>query len=50
MDISGRTSDDSAVDVQVPGVLKLVEVSCLVRSLAWLQESLEFFRGNFQSY
>ncbi len=45
--ISGLMSDDSTVDVQVPGVLKLVEVSCLVRSLVWLQESLEFFRRKF---
>lgn len=37
-------SDDSTVDVRVHGVLKLVEVSSLVRSL---QESLEYFRGKF---
>lgn len=50
MVISHLMSDDCTVDVQVPGVLKLVEVSALVLRLVWLLESLEFFRGNFQSY
>lgn len=43
-DISGLMNGDSAVDVQVPGVLKLVEVSSLVRKPVWLKESLEFLR------
>lgn len=42
LDILGLMSDESAVDAQVPGVLKLVEVSSLVLSPVWLQESLEF--------
>lgn len=33
LDISRLMSDDSAVDVQVPGVLKLDEVSSLVQRL-----------------
>lgn len=50
LDTSSLMSNDSSVDVEVRGVLKLVEVSYLVLSLVWLQRSLEFFRGNSQSY
>lgn len=47
LDILGLMSDESAVDAQVPGVLKLVEVSSLVCSPVWLQESLEFLEEIF---
>lgn len=50
LDISGLMSNESAVNVQVPGVLKLVGsfISCSQPGLAARVPGV--FRGNFQSY